>query len=64
MPLTMSLTREQMLIEMDQAIVDEIAKQSHSNRAHHIATDGKLIADDGRRINRRAAALSPAENRT
>jgi len=45
MPLTMSLTHEQMLIEMDQALADEIAKQSNPNSTHHTATDGKLVTD-------------------
>lgn len=46
MPLTMSLTRELMLREMDQALADEIDKQSPSNRAHHTATDGQLITHE------------------
>ncbi|MBA2395524.1 MAG: hypothetical protein H0V70_22565 [Ktedonobacteraceae bacterium] len=42
----MSLTREQMLSEMDQALADEIAAQSASNNSHHIATDGKLVSNE------------------
>jgi hypothetical protein len=45
MSLKVSLTREQMLTEMDQALADEIAKQSHLNNIHHTATDGKLVTD-------------------
>lgn len=45
MPLTMSLTHEQILIEMDRALADEIAKQSNLNSAHHTATNGKLVTN-------------------
>lgn len=46
MMVALSLTRERMLAEMDQALADEIVVQNQHSRTHHTATNGQLLTTE------------------